>query len=268
MPTPPKQLYDLFSDRDYNVPIVQPPVSKYKNDIVNANVVEAEANPKGALLQFAKDLPKIYGTDLVRIESRGSIDPARTIAVKSARPAKIKGGGGGFGRFLSNLLGQRGAYRPSDTIFPMDGQSPPVSSNGQPINGDWSGLKNAVEEDTPYVDIARHALVFKQPGSNPLTGLLQGNNPKEMAQQAVGRAIGAAQDLVTKGLVNVLTSKRKGNRNKNTSTFEQDIKKLQFDKKHKGGKYFKTLDANGKDIILKSFVDAKISNWDTLNNDI
>lgn len=252
-----KSLKDLFTDKDYNVPFVEKPAKA-------ENIVNSELNPNRPLLQFGKNLPKVYGTDLIRIESRGSIDPARTMAVASARPAKAKGNGGGFGRFLSNLLGQNGAYRPSDTIFPADGVSPPVSKDGQPINQDWSGLKNAVESDTDYVDIARQALFFKQPGANPLTGLLKGNNPKEIAQEAVGRALGEAQKLITKGITGALTSKRKKKGKAGNDSLLDAISQLTFDDNFTGGSYFKTNDASGVE-VLQSFRKAKIPRWDYLN---
>lgn len=253
-----KSLRDLFIDKDYNVPFVERPAKK-------ENIVNSELNKNRPLLQFVRNLPRVYGTDLIRIESRGSIDPARTLAVKSSRPTSTKGSGGGFGRFLANLLGQNGAYRPSDTIFPADGVSPPVSKDGQPINQDWTGLKNAVESDTDYVDVARQALFFKQPGVNPLTGLLKGNNPKEMAQEAVGRALSTAQNLVTKGITGALTSKRKKNGNAGSNSLEEDIKKLTFDNQQMGGTHFKTSDASGQQ-ILQSFNKAKIRSWNNLNN--
>lgn len=255
-----KSLRDLFIDGDYNVPFVEKPAKA-------ENIVNSELNQNRPLLQFAKNLPRVYGSDLVRIESRGSIDPARTLAVKSARPARAKGSGGGFGRFLSNLLGQNGAYRPSDTIFPADGVSPPVSIDGQPINQDWNGLKNAVEADTNYVDIARQALAFKQPGVNPLTGLLKGNNPKEMAQEAVGRAISSAQTLVTKGITGALTSKRKKNIKSANDSLEDAVSQLTFDDSFVGGAYFKTNDVSGNQ-ILQSFRKAKIPRWDYLNQQL
>ena len=136
-----KSLKDLFLDKDYKVPFVEKPAKP-------ENIVNSELNNNRPLLEFGKNLPKIYGTDLVRIESRGSIDPARTIAVNSARPNK-----GGFGKFLSNLLGQGGAYRPSDTIFPADVTSPPVSDGGQPVNGNWNTLKYSVEKGVDYIDV-------------------------------------------------------------------------------------------------------------------
>lgn len=252
-----KSLRDLFLDKDYQVPIVEKPAKQ-------ENIVNSELNKNRPLLQFVRNLPRVYGTDLIRIESRGSIDPARTLAVRSARPAKANGSGGGFGRFLSNLLGQNGAYRPSDTIFPADGMSPPVSKNGQPINQDWSGLRNAVEEDTNYVDIAKQALFFKQPGNNPLTGLLRGNSAKEIGQEAVGRAIGAAQNLVTKGLTSALTSKRKKNRGTGNDSLEEAVKQLTFDDSLNGGAHFKTKDQLGTE-VLESFRKAKIPKLDYFN---
>ena len=193
----PKTLKDLFLDKDYPVPFVEKPKK-------SENIVNSELNGNRPLLQFGKNLPRVYGTDLLRIESRGSIDPARTMAVSSARLPDTKGGG--FGRLLSNLLGQGSAYRPSDTIFATK-NGPPVSKGTQPVNGDHTALKYAVDENTDYI--------ISQNPKNPsglnkfLNGLAKGNNPKEMAEQAVGKAIGAAQNLVTKGITSVLTSNRK-----------------------------------------------------------
>lgn len=255
-----KSLRDLFLDKDYQVPFVEKAAKK-------ENIVNSELNKNRPLLQFVRNLPRVYGTDLIRIESRGSIDPARTLAVRSARPAKANGAGGGFGRFLSNLLGQNGAYRPSDTIFPADGVSPPVSKNGQPINQNWSGLRNAVEEDTDYVDIAKQALFFKQPGNNPLTGLLRGNSAKEIGQEAVGRTIGAAQNLVTKGLTSALTSKRKKNRGTANDSLEEAVNQERFNYNLPGGVYFKTKDQLGTE-VLQSFRKAKIPRLDYFNQKI
>jgi hypothetical protein len=193
----PKTLKDLFLDKDYQVPFVEKP-SKPEN------IVNSEINPTRPLLQFGKNLPKIYGTDLVRIESRGSIDPARTLAVNSSRLPDTKGGG--FGRLLSNLLGQGGAYRPSDTIF-ENKNGAPITKGTQPVNGDWNALKYAVESDIDYT-ISQHP-TNPSKLDNLLNGLAKGNNAKEMAQQAVGKAVGAAQDLVTKGINRALTSNRK-----------------------------------------------------------
>ena len=126
----PKTLKDLFLDKDYPVPFVEKPKK-------SENIVNSELNGNRPLLQFGKNLPRVYGTDLLRIESRGSIDPARTMAVSSARLPDTKGGG--FGRLLSNLLGQGSAYRPSDTIFATK-NGPPVSKGTQPVNGDHTAL--------------------------------------------------------------------------------------------------------------------------------
>jgi hypothetical protein len=228
----PKSLKDLFLDKDYNVPFVEPSTKP-------ENILNSELNKNRPLVQLGKNLPSIYGTDLVRIESRGSIDPARTIAVNSARPNK-----GVVGRFLSNLLGQGGAYRPSDTIFPADGSSPPVSSTGQPINGNWSGLKAAIDDsNTDY-------LVLQEPTKpsgidKALNGLLKGNNPKEIAEEAVGRTIGVAQSLITKGLNKVLTSKRNNKNLIKVEPIPSGWRTNETNKKNEyvGSQYFKTYGA-------------------------
>jgi hypothetical protein len=160
------------------------------------DVISADTSAGGPRVEFYKNLPALYSTSLPIIESQGSIDPARTLAVRGARPNK-----GGFARFLGNLLGGS-ANRPSDTIFPADGVSPPVSVNGQPINGDYNGLKYAVEPGQDY-------LVSKAPtGTNAFTGILKGT-PEDIGK----RAVGAATDAIKKGIrnlaVNALTSKRK-----------------------------------------------------------
>lgn len=193
----PKTLKDLFLDKDYKVPFVEKP-SK------SENIINSELNGKRPLVQFGINLPKIYGTDLVRIESRGSIDPARTLAVSSARLPDTKGGG--FGRLLSNLLGQGGAYRPSDTIF-EDKNGAPVSKGGQPVNGDWNALKYAVDADTDYT-ISQHPTNPSKLNSL-LNGLATGNNAKEMAGQAIGKAVGLAQNELTRLVNKGLTSNRK-----------------------------------------------------------
>lgn len=224
----PKTLKDLFLDKDYQVPFVEKPAKP-------ENIINSEINPTRPLLQFGKNLPRVYGTDLLRIESRGSIDPARTIAVNSSRPTGTKGGG--FGRLISNLLGQGSAYRPSDTIFEKENGAP-VSKGGQPVNGDWSALKYAVDENTDYI--------ISQSPKNPsglnkfLNGLAKGNNPKEMAEQAVGKAIGAAQNLVTKGITSVLTSNRKKVKK------VPGLLKNEFDNKTNSSEYIK-MPAYGKD---------------------
>jgi len=221
----PKSLKDLFLDKDY-IPyegIYAPFVEKPSK---SENIVNSELNKNRPLLEFSKSLPKIYGTDLVRIESRGTIDPARTIAVNSTRPSDTKGGG--FGRLLSNLLGQGGAYRPSDTIFAKP-DGPPVSKGGQPVNGDWNALKYAVDADTDYT-ISQHPTKPNE-FSSTLNGLLKGNNPQEMAQQAVGKAIGATQNLIVKGINSALTTNRKKvkvNQDKSKNDYNNQTKASEY----------------------------------------
>lgn len=162
------------------------------------DVISAELSKTGQRVLFYKQLPTLYGSDLIRISTKGSVDPARTLAVSGARPNK-----GGFARFLGNLLGGS-ANRPSDTIFPIDGVSPPVSINGQPVNGDYNGLKYAVESGQNY-------LVSQEPaGKNALTGLLKGT-PSDIARNAAEAITGAAKNAVRNVAINALTSRRKTN---------------------------------------------------------
>ena len=115
------------------------------------DVASAELSKTGPRVLFYKRLPTLYGSDLIRISTKGSVDIGRTLAVRGARYVDTNNaGGGGLGRFLGNLLGGS-ANRPSDTIFPANDQGkgiasePPVSVNGQPVNGKCDGLKYAVE---------------------------------------------------------------------------------------------------------------------------
>jgi hypothetical protein len=173
------------------------------------DVVSAELSKTGKRVLFYKQLPTLYGSDLVRISTKGSVDPARTLAVSGARYKSNEVSGGGLSRFVGNLLGGS-ANRPSDTIFPLiDGNTriattPPVSINGQPINGDYSGLKYAIEPDKKYV-------VSQEPAtSNALTGLLKGT-PSDIARNAAGAITGAAKNAIKNVAINALTSRRKNN---------------------------------------------------------
>jgi hypothetical protein len=195
-------LKELLLSNTTGVPLVEP---VKKDNILGisggigkqiTDVISADTSAGGPRMEFYKNLPSIYSTSLPIIESQGSIDPGRTLAVTGARPNK-----GGFARFLGNLLGGS-ANRPSDTIFPADGVSPPVSVNGQPIKGDYNGLKYAVEPGQDY-------LVSKAPtGTNAFTGILKGT-PEDIGK----RAVGAVTDAIKKGVGNLvvgaLTSKRK-----------------------------------------------------------
>ena len=176
------------------------------------DVASAELSPTGPTVLFYKQLPTLYGSDLVRISTKGSVDPARTLAVRGARYVDTNNaGGGGFSRFLGNLLGGS-ANRPSDTIFPAnegDGKAiagaPSVSINGQPINGDWNGLKYAVEGGK-----TKYAVSQEPATSNALTGLLKGN-PSTIAINAAGAITSAAQNAVKNVAIKALTSRRKTN---------------------------------------------------------
>lgn len=205
-------LKQLLQSKTTDAPQVNPP----KNDGVFGingtrwvnDVVSSEASPKGPRVQLYKNLPSIYSTSLPIIESQGSIDPGRTMAVRGAHYNSGEGSllGGGV---LGNLLGGS-ANRPSDTIFILGNEQgasgiaalSPVSVNGQPINGDYSGLKYAVKSGEYYA-------VSKAPaGTNAFTGILKGT-PEDIAK----RAVGAVTDTIKKGVrnlaVGVLTSKRK-----------------------------------------------------------
>jgi len=202
-------LKQLLESKTTDAPQVNPP----KNDGVFGikgtqwvnDVVSSEASPKGPRVQLYKNLPSIYSTSLPIIESQGSIDIGRTKAVAAAHYNGDNGSVLGMGKILSlgNLLGGS-ANRPSDTIFRHEGRdkNAPVSINGQPINGDYSGLKYAVEAGVNYD-------VSTQPaGTNGLTGLLKGT-PEDIAKKAVGAATDALKNKVRSLAVGALTSKRK-----------------------------------------------------------
>ena len=205
-------LKELLLSNTTGVPLVEP---VKKDNILGikggigkqiTNVISADTSAGGPRMEFYKNLPSLYSTSLPIIESQGSIDLGRTLAVRGARYNDGSGKkliGGGFGRILGNLLGGS-ANRPSDTIFKQEGRdmNAPVSKDGQPINGDWSGLKYSVEAGVNY------AVSVSPSGTNGLTGILKGT-PEDIAK----RAVGAATDAIKKGIRNLavgaLTSKRK-----------------------------------------------------------
>lgn len=173
------------------------------------DVATAELDKTGPRVLFYKNLPSLYGSDLARISSKGSIDPARTLSVKSSRYVDLGKNRPTLGKLIGNLLGGS-ANRPSDTIFIANGQGkgvatePPVSVNGQPVNQNWDGLKYAIDPKQKYV-------VSQEPaGKNSLTGLLKGN-PSDFARNAIGAATNAAKQAVGNFAVNALTSKRRTN---------------------------------------------------------
>lgn len=175
------------------------------------DVASAELAKNGPRVLFYKQLPALYGSDLARISSKGSIDPARTLSIASSRYVDTGKNRPTLGKLIGNLLGGS-ANRPSDTIFPANekGQGvasePPVSINGQPVNQNWDGLKYAVEAGKNYV-------VSQEPaGKNGLTGLLKGN-PSDIARNAIGAATAGAKQAVGRLAVNALTSKRRSSVN-------------------------------------------------------
>jgi hypothetical protein len=204
-------LKELLLSNTTGVPLVEP---VKKDNILGikggigkqiTDVISADTSAGGPRMEFYKNLPSIYSTSLPIIESQGSIDLGRTLAVRSTHYNGGEGSllRGGLKGVLGNLLGGS-ANRPSDTIFPaaIRDNTPPVSVNGQPINGDWSGLKYSVEAGVNY------AVSVSPSGTNGLTGILKGT-PEDIAK----RAVGAATDAIKKGIRNLavgaLTSKRK-----------------------------------------------------------
>lgn len=204
-------LKELLLSNTTGVPLVEP---VKKDNILGikggigkqiTDVISADTSAGGPRMEFYKNLPSLYSTSLPIIESQGSIDPGRTLAVRSTHynggeASLLKGGLKGV---LGNLLGGS-ANRPSDTIFPaaIRDNTPPVSANGQPINGDWSGLKYSVEAGVNY------AVSVAPSGTNGLTGILKGT-PEDIAKRAVGAATDAIKKGVRNLVVGALTSKRK-----------------------------------------------------------
>ena len=221
----------------------------------------AETNPNGPRILLYKNLPKLYNTDLIRIESGGSIDPARTMAVRGTRyndPNKK----GKMGFNLGNLFGGS-ANRPSDTIFESK-TSAPISKGTQPVNGDYSGLKYAVEANEDY-------LVSQAPmDSNFLTGLLKGNTT-DIAQNVVGKTADAVASAVRKGAVKLLTGKRKKGKNGGTSAltdFLPNTNKKPYSEYFKTPLEFTSQDGgtDGTGLIERS--KYKINNWDDINDEL
>ena len=164
--------------------------------------VKAEINPKGPRVLFYKKLvtpPLIYGTETPRISLKGTVDPARSLATKSAKynedPTKKTP------ISLGSLLGGS-ANRPSDTIFEKK-EGAPVTKGTLPASvGDHSAIRYAVEAGTDY-------FISKAPmGPNALSGVLKGDL-NQMAGKAIGAGIGAAKKAIGKAVTNLVTKKRK-----------------------------------------------------------
>jgi hypothetical protein len=212
------------------------------------DVVSAELSKTGKRVLFYKQLPTLYGSDLVRISTKGSVDPARTLSVATSRYVDIGKNRPTLGKLIGNLLGGS-AGRPSDTIFPANDQgqgiaiAPPVSINGQPINGDYSGLKYAVEAGQNYA-------VSQEPaGKNALTGLLKGS-PSDIARNTIGAATGAVKNAVKNVAINALASKRKtaignlSNKLKNSNNLNTSIR-VPNTKEKPGSKFIKVKNVLG-----------------------
>jgi hypothetical protein len=160
--------------------------------------VKAEINPKGPRVLFYKKLvtpPLIYGTETPRISLKGTVDPARSLATKSAKynedPTKKTP------ISLGSLLGGS-ANRPSDTIFEKK-EGAPVTKGTLPASvGDHSAIRYAVEAGTDY-------FISKAPmGPNALSGVLKGDL-NQMAGKAIGAGIGAAKKAIGKAVTNLVT---------------------------------------------------------------
>ncbi len=165
--------------------------------------VKAEINPKGPRVLFYKKLvtpPLIYGTETPRISLKGTVDPARSLAVASAKYIGDKDSTK-TPISLGSLLGGT-ANRPSDTIFDKKtGLS--VAKGTLPASvGDHSAIRYAVEADVDY-NISKVPM-----GPNALSGVLKGDL-NQMAGKAIGAGIGAAKKAIGKAVTNLVTKKRK-----------------------------------------------------------
>jgi hypothetical protein len=216
------------------------------------DVASAEFSKTGPRVLFYKRLPTLYGSDLIRISTKGSVEPGRTLAVNSSRYNDGSGKkpvGGGFGRLLGNLLGGS-ANRPSDTIFIKEGVdgNKPISANGQPIGGDWNGLKYAIEPETQY-------LVSQEPaGKNALSGLLKGN-PADFAKNAVGAATGALKQQIGNFATKALTGKRKkalGDLKEKIAASKElnSLGRIYNTDEKKGSKYVKVINTLGAEELV------------------
>lgn len=164
--------------------------------------VKAEINPKGPRVLFYKKLvtpPLIYGTETPRISLKGTVDPPRSLATKSAKynedPTKKTP------ISLGSLLGGS-ANRPSDTIFESKDGAPVTKGTLPASVGNHSAIRYAVEADKDY-------FISKAPmGPNALSGVLKGDL-NQMAGKAVGAGISAVKKTIGKAVTSLVTKKRK-----------------------------------------------------------
>jgi len=144
--------------------------------------------------------PLIYGTETPRISLKGTVDPARSLAVASAKYIGDKDSTK-TPISLGSLLGGT-ANRPSDTIFESKTGAPVTKGTLPASVGDHSAIRYAVEADTDYY-------ISKTPmGPNALSGVLKGDL-NQMAGKAIGAGIGAAKKAIGKAVTSLVTKKRK-----------------------------------------------------------
>ena len=168
--------------------------------------IKAEANPDGPRVLFYKKLvtpPLLYGSETPRISLKGTVDPARSLAVAAAKYNDDPNKPGAKPPLLNlgSLLGGS-ANRPSDTIFDkITGVS--VAKGTLPASvGEHSAIRYAVEADTDY-NISKVPM-----GANALSGVLKGDL-NQMAGKAIGAGIGAAKKAIGKAVTSLVTKKRK-----------------------------------------------------------
>jgi hypothetical protein len=170
--------------------------------------VKAEANPNGPRVLFYKKLvtpPLIYGTDTPRISLKGTVDPARSLAVASAKYNDDPNKSGAKPPLLNlgSLLGGS-ANRPSDTIFDATTNLSVARGTLPTSVGDHSNLKYAIAAGTDY-------LVSKVPsGPNALSGVLKGDL-NQIGTKAIGAGISAAKKAIGNAITKTLTKNRKQN---------------------------------------------------------
>lgn len=138
---------------------------------------------------FKSQKKDIYGSDEIRIESRGLINPPRGAALLTSSPNAIAD-------LIGNQIGgtlKGSANRPSDTIFSGTGVfSKPIS-----LGKTQQGLKNAIEPGKDY-------FVKQSPSPNSILAQLS-----QGASNPAGVATNLAINAVTKGGLKKLSNSLK-----------------------------------------------------------
>lgn len=194
--------------------------------------IKAEANPNGPRITFYKKLvtpPLLYGTETPRISLKGTVDPARSESLKTARynedPTKKVPL-----MDLGSLLGGS-ANRPSDTIFEKKDGAPVTKGTLPAEVGDHSAERYAVEADTPY-------FISKVPaGPNALSGVMRGDM-NQMATKAIGAGIGAAKKAIGKAVTKMVTKKRKAKQKGQPKTVNTNLAGKLYSNTQKNSDYF------------------------------